>query len=37
MLFKEEEQKGEKLTAAIDKISEKFGDNKLIIAAIRDF
>jgi DNA polymerase IV len=37
MLFKEEERKGEKLTAAIDKISEKFGDNKLIIAAIRDF
>ncbi len=36
-LFREEEQKGEKLTAAIDKISEKFGDNKLIIAAIRDF
>jgi len=37
LLFKEDERKGEKLTAAIDKISEKFGDNKLIIAAIRDF
>jgi DNA polymerase-4 len=33
----DEEKKDEKLTGAIEKISEKFGDTKLIIAGIRDF
>jgi len=32
-----EDRKDEKLTCAIEKISEKFGDNKLIIAGIRKF
>ncbi|MBM3714055.1 MAG: hypothetical protein FJW56_11600, partial [Actinobacteria bacterium] len=31
------EKKDEKLTGAIDRISEKFGDNKLIVAGIREF
>ncbi len=33
----DEERKDEKLTGAIEKISEKFGDTKLIIAGIRDY
>lgn len=33
----DEEKKDEKLTGAIEKISEKFGDTKLIIAGIREF
>jgi DNA polymerase-4 len=36
VLYKEE-RKDEKLTCAIEKISEKFGDNKLIVAGIREF
>ncbi len=33
----DDEKKDEKLTGAIEKISEKFGDTKLIIAGISDF
>ena len=33
----DDEKKDEKLTGAIEKISEKFGDKKLIIAGISDF